>query len=54
MERKLGIRRVRKVLGHKRQSMKQTKPKVVWAVLAERQADNRLPVAPGGLPGEGA
>jgi len=44
----------RKVVGHMRQLVKQTKQKVVDAVIAGRQADDRLPVAPGGLPGKGA
>ena len=43
-----------KVVDQMRQLVKQTKPKVVDAVIAGRQADDRLPVAPGGLPGTGA
>jgi hypothetical protein len=44
----------RKVVGHLRQLVKQTKPKVVDAVLAGCQADDRLPSAPGWLQGKGA
>lgn len=44
----------RKVVGHMRTLVKQTKPKVVDAVLARRQADDRLPSAPGWLQGKGA